>query len=453
MLNFLDEIKKRVLIYDGSKGYMLQKFGMKGGECSELWNVEHRDIVKKIYSLYKEAGADVIQTNTFLGNRINLQKYGLGDRVYELNYEGARLAREVMGQDGFVAASIGPTGKLLEPLGDMDFETAYEIFAEQIKALVDGGVDLINFETFTDLAEMQAALLAARENTDIPIICSISYEKNNKTLMGCDPRTATVILKSKGADMIGTNCSFGPDNMIKVVKEIYEAGSGYLMVKPNAGLPDVKDGTIVYNESPERFADVVVKFVRYGARLIGGCCGTTPEYIKAIEKKVSLIEIPDDSVFPAYNENIITSSVSSFDISSSFNINVGQEDGVITCFKGADVGKISLFEDREVCSKLKNGNLELIDDMAMDLAEKEHDLIYINVDSGIEGKDFSLLSKVVNKAQAYLKQPFIIETVYPEALEKALRTYKGRAGVIIRGNDENKLNRIAEKYGALVIRK
>jgi 5-methyltetrahydrofolate--homocysteine methyltransferase len=225
--SFLEEIKNRVLIFDGSKGYLLQRLGMKGGECPELWNVTHAALVKEIYRKYKEAGSDVIQTNTFQGNRNQLEKYSLGDRTYELNFEGTRLAREVMGRDGFVAASIGPVGKLFEPSGDLTFEACYEIFKEQLRGVVDGGADIINFETFTDLAEMRAALLAAKETTDLPVICSLAFESGGRTMMGTDPCTAVTVLKSLGADMVGTNCSFGPQHLLEVVKKMSEAGGDF----------------------------------------------------------------------------------------------------------------------------------------------------------------------------------------------------------------------------------
>ncbi|NSW92296.1 MAG: homocysteine S-methyltransferase family protein [Firmicutes bacterium] len=447
MRNFLDEIKNRILIYDGSKGYMLQKFGLKGGECPELWNVTHSDVVKKIYSLYKEAGSDVIQTNTFSGNRVQLQKHHLDDRTYELNYQGARLAREVMGEDGFVAGSAGPTGRLFEPSGDLDFETAYQIYKEQVKALVDGGVDIINFETFTDIAEMRAALLAAKETADIPVICSVSFEQNGRSLMGTDPQTAVIILKSLGADMVGTNCSFGPELMVDIVKKMHLAGGGYLSVKPNAGLPEIIDGVPVYRETAKKFAELAAQFVQYGARLIGGCCGTTPEFVSAIKENIDNkwghedIEYSDK--YPVFTSNctVITSGVSSFNICNLHD-------------KNKQIGKLSSIEDEKFFKQLKDGNMEVVTDMALELASEGYDVIYINIDN----ENSELLAQVVNKAQGYLKQPVIIETGNPDALEQALRVYKGRAGVIFSKNASSKdkklmdgLKNVTKRYGALII--
>lgn len=435
MNRFLNEIKNRVLIFDGSKGYMLQKLGLKGGECPELWNVTHRDEVKKVYSLYKEAGSDVIQTNTFQGNRIQLEKYSLGERTYELNFEGARLAREVMGNDGFVAASIGPVGKLFEPSGDLTFDMAYEIFKEQVKAVADGGVDIINFETFTDLAELRAALLAAKETTDLPVISSIAFESNGRTLMGTDPYTAVVVLKSLGADMIGTNCSFGPEHMLEIVPKMSEVGGIYLSVKPNAGLPEIVDDKVIYKESPQKFAETAGKFVKYGARLVGGCCGTTPEFIREVSEKISKFEITEVPV--SKDVQLITSSIKF----------VSAED----LTKG-NIGHLITGTDEELLSALAGGNLEIISDRALDMSTEGYDAIYINIDKA--GNVKTLLANVVNIAQGYIREPLIIETNDPEAMAGALRLYKGRAGVVISGQDGKKieeLGEIAKKYGSAVI--
>lgn len=434
MREFLKEIKEKILIFDGSKGVMLQRLGMKGGECPELWNVEHSEEVKSIYLSYKNAGADVIQTNTFQGNRKVLEKYSLQDRTYELNYTGARLAREVMGKNGFVAASIGPIGKLFEPSGELTFDVAYEVFKEQIKAVVDGGVDIINFETFTDLAEMRAALLAAKDLTDLPVICSIAFEANGKTLMGTDPVTAGIVLKSLGADMIGSNCSFGPEHMLEVARKMYEVGGISLSVKPNAGLPEIVDGKTLYKESPEKFAELSKEFVKYNVRLIGGCCGTTPEFIKSIKDSIDIVEAPK-----IYNKSefVITSGVKLLNLDKSEKINIGQ---------------INANEDNELSNELKNGNLDFIIDKALDLSDEDFEAIYINVDA-VDGTA-KLLADVVNTAQGYIKEPFIIETANIEALEQTLRLYRGKAGVIVDNfaiEEMEGLLSVAKRYGSTII--
>ena len=436
MKNFIDEIKDRILIYDGSKGYLLQRLGLSGGECPELWNIEHADKVREVYESYRDAGCDVIQTNTFQGSRIQLEKYSLGDKTYELNFEAARLAKEVMANRGYVAASIGPTGKLFEPYGDLTFEKAYQVYKEQIKALVDGGVDVINFETFTDLAEMRVAFLAARALTDIPVICSFAFESNGMTLMGTDPYTAALVMSSLGAEMVGTNCSFGPENMIGIVEKMYELGGICLSVKPNAGIPEVVDGEVTYAETAEGFSRFIEDFVKCGARLVGGCCGTTPEFIGALKESVGSIQVGEITAYKG--SSLIASSRECLDVEN---------------IKISSMGEVNTENDKELLDELTRGNTDFVVDKAMDLSGENYDVICINVDKA--GGEADLLSKVVCNTQAYVKKPFIIETKNPEALEAALRVYNGRAGVIIDNNygeNADTLINIADKYGSKVLK-
>jgi 5-methyltetrahydrofolate--homocysteine methyltransferase len=432
--DFLAEIKEKVLIFDGSKGAVLQQHGLKGGECPELWNVTHPEEVKSIYKSYKEAGSDVIQTNTFQGNRETLDKYSLGDRTYELNYESVNLAKSVMGEDGFVAVSIGPIGKLFEPSGELTFEKAYKVFKEQIKAAQDANADIINFETFTDLAEMRAALIAAKELSNLPVICSVAFESNGKTLMGTDPYTVAVVLKSLGADMVGTNCSFGPEQQLDIIKQMSKVGGVYLFAKPNAGLPEMVEGKAMYKESPEKFAKLASEFVKYGVRLFGGCCGTTPEFIKSIKKGIEGIK---PVILEDKNEQVITSGFKTLDITKAQDI----------C-----IGRLDAGQDEELFSELSNNNLDFVMDKALELAADGYDAIFINVDK--VGKDIDLLADVVNMAQGYIKEPFILKTKNSVALEQALRLYKGKAGVIIDSfSDETKahLSEALKKYGSAII--
>lgn len=435
MRNFLREIKDKVLVYDGSKGIMLQRMGLKGGECPEEWNVKHSEKVKEIYRLYRDAGSDVIQTNTFQGNRAVLEKYGLGDKTFGFNFEGARLAREVMGREGFVAASIGPIGKLFEPSGELTFNTAYEIYKEQVKAVVDGGVDIINFETFTDLAEMRAALIAAKEVSQLPVICSMSFETNGRTLMGSDPYVCGIVLKSLGADIIGTNCSFGPQQQLEIVQRMADVGGIYLSVKPNAGLPKLVDGNFVYDEPIDKFAGLAEEFVKYGARLIGGCCGTTPEYISAIKSRVGSLEV---SKAAKKCERVITSDVNYVNLEENKQLNIGL---------------LNTENDSRLLNELTGGNLEYITDKALDMAYEGYDAIYINVEKVI--KQENILGEVLNIAQSYIKAPFIVDTNDSKQLEHALRVYKGKAGVIVENAEAGiePLLTAAKKYGSTVVGK
>lgn len=437
MRNFLKEIRDRVLLYDGSKGYMLQLAGLKSGECAESWNITNPGEVSKVYRLYKNAGCDVIQSNTFPGNRIHLKKYSLESKTYEINYEGARLAREVMGKDGFVAASIGPTGLLFEPSGELTFDMAFDIYKEQVTAVIDGGADIINFETFTDLAEMRAALIAAREVTKAPVICSLSFESHGKTLMGTDPATAVTVLKALGADMVGTNCSLGPAHLLPIVKQMYETGSVYLSVKPNAGMPAYVDGKILYNDSPDDFAAAGREFVKYGVRLVGGCCGTTPQHIKALKAALSGMEA---GKILKKTDCIITSGVKL--------LNIGQVEAI-------NLGHINISKGSGLYQDVKNEGVGAIADTAIDLASEGYDAIFINTGK-IDESDSGLLAETVNAAQGYIKEPFIIETDNAKALDAALRLYKGKAGIVLNGFPDEVIGElvyIAAKYGSTVLKK
>lgn len=433
MRDFLDVIKEKILVYDGSKGYLLQKMGLKGGECGELWNLTNREAVRDVYRQYKEAGSDVLQTNTFPGNRVHLEKYSLGDRNYEINYWGTKLAREIAGNERYVAASIGPTGILFEPSGELTFEQAYEIFKEQVKAVTDGGADVINFETFTDVAEMRAALLAARENSPLPVICSMAFEANGRTLMGTDTLTVVTTLRSLGADMVGTNCSFGAANMLEIVRAMHAAGGGYLSVKPNAGLPEVDGDNVCYNETAEDFAAVAAEFAKHGARLIGGCCGTTPEYIKAVKAAL-------DRINPRPADTRMKRAITS-----------GMKYLEADALDWSEVGRIDTGTDSVLLSELNKGNLSYVEDVVLDLSTEGHSAVCINIDAASEE---GLLKKVVNIAQGYIREPLIIETSKPQELGEVLRIYKGAAGVVIGDVGEDlreELMKPVRKYGGVVL--
>jgi len=424
-MSFLDDIKFKILVFDGSMGTMLQKNGLPVSTCPEEWNIAHPEIVKEIYKAYCDAGSDVIQSNTFQANSMKLSEYGIKDKHYEINYQGVKLAKEVMAGKGYVAASIGPLGKLLEPFGELTFDAAYETFKEQVIALSDGGADIISFETFTDVCEMRIALLAAKENCKLPVICSMSYEQNGRTLMGTKPSICANILHSLGADLIGTNCSFGASHMLKIAESYAQTGLQYSM-KPNAGLPQTIDGKQVYVETPKGFAQYSYDFIKNGARLIGGCCGTNPEFISEISKIVKGSEPANFSL----NIDFITSSSKAvaFDGLSS-----------------AKIGKIDLNKDEALKKDLKSGNIESITDVAMDLLDEEYDVIIIDFD--FEDEDDKLLSKVINEAQTYLKQPFVLKSNNSKALDAALRIYKGRAGVLT--DAVNETADVIKKYGAV----
>ncbi len=429
-MSFINDLDKKVLVFDGSMGRMLMENGLGPGTCPEEWNITHPEIVRSIYKGYMDAGSDVIQTNTFQSHAIKLEEYGLLEKHYEINYQAAKLAKEVAGGKCYVAASIGPLGKLLEPFGELTFEKAYNTFKDQIIAVTEGGADIISLETFTDISELRIALLAAKENCSLPVICSVSYEQNGRTLMGTEPGVCAAILNSMGADLIGTNCSFGPEYMIKIA-ESYGAIGLPFSIKPNAGLPEIVEGKQHFKQTPEGFACFVPDFLKYGARLVGGCCGTTPEYIAKVAELIK-------SYQNEYGECSDRKPDVDYITSASSKISF---DAVST----ASIGRIDASRDGELKAALEAGDMGTVTDACMDLLDEEWDIIFIDIDS-LEDKAAMLMEGIVKEAQTYLRQPFIIKSNDLKALEAGLRVYKGRAGYI---SNNLEAENILGKYGAV----
>jgi 5-methyltetrahydrofolate--homocysteine methyltransferase len=300
-----------VLVADGATGTMLQSMGLATGTAPELWNVENPDAVRTLHRAYLDAGSDVILTNTFGGSRIKLERTGgLGERAEELNRVAAALAKEMAGERTFrrvyAAGDIGPTGELMAPYGLLEYEEAVDVFAQQAAALVAGGVDLIWIETMSDLNEARAAVEGARQATDLPLFCSLSFGQSGRTMMGVTPKEAAQTLWPLGLAAIGANCGEGVEVMEPVLKQMRaalepDASSGevggrspgarhpVLIAKPNAGLPRLVDGKTVFDLDPAELAAHVPCFIGYGAQIIGACCGSSPEHIAAIAAAVAAV--------------------------------------------------------------------------------------------------------------------------------------------------------------------
>jgi methionine synthase / methylenetetrahydrofolate reductase(NADPH) len=283
---FLQRIEKRSLVCDGAMGTMLYSKGVSFKRCFDELNLSQPQMVKEVHLGYVKAGAEVIETNTFGANRARLQKYDLGDRVREINLAGLRLAREVAGDDLYVAGSVGPLGIALEPLGSTSLEEARQIFRQQITALVEGGADLIIVETMVDLNEAHQALLAARDISQLPVVVQMTIQDDGSTPTGTTPEDFTHELDAWGADLIGLNCSVGPAAVLETLERMARVTSRKLAAQPNAGLPRTVDGRSIYLCSPEYMASYAERFIGLGARLVGGCCGTTAEHIRAIKDAV-----------------------------------------------------------------------------------------------------------------------------------------------------------------------
>jgi 5-methyltetrahydrofolate--homocysteine methyltransferase len=292
MSSICNEIKNgRILVSDGAWGTFLHQKGLRGNECPELWNITHRDAVLDIARSYIDAGANIIETNSFGASRTKLAGYGLGNRATELNEAAAAISREAAGTDGYVLGSIGPTGKMLLTNG-ISSEELYAVFKEQAQALDRGGVDAICIETMIELEEAVIAIKAAKENTALDVICTMTFGRTKagkyRSIMGVSPTASAIGLVEAGADIIGTNCGNGMEGMIDIVREIRSVNSEVpLLVHANAGLPRVEQGQTIFPEGPKDTASRVKELVAAGANIVGGCCGTTPDHIREIVKKVA----------------------------------------------------------------------------------------------------------------------------------------------------------------------
>ncbi len=278
----------KVLISDGAWGTFLQEEGLDQGECPELWNVTHRDIVLKIAKSYIDSGSDMIETNSFGGSKIKLDHFKLGDRTYELNKAAAEISREAAGEDKIVLGSMGPSGVILM-MGEVSEDELYKAFKIQAQGLADGGTDAICIETFFDIEEARIAVKAVKENTDLEIIMTFSFDKapdgSFNTMMGVSPTQMTETLIAEGVDIIGTNCSNGFEGMIGIVKEIRKSNSEIpILVHANAGMPVLKDDGVSYPDTPKIMAELTPELIKAGANIVGGCCGTTPEHIRMIKE-------------------------------------------------------------------------------------------------------------------------------------------------------------------------
>jgi 5-methyltetrahydrofolate--homocysteine methyltransferase len=276
----------KALVSDGAWGTFLQAKGLQPGECPELWNIDHASDVLDIAKSYVAAGADMIETNSFGGNRIKLANFGLQDKAVEINRKAAEISRKAAGADKYVIGSIGPTGKILM-MGDITEEELYEAFKEQSIALHEGGSDALVIETMTDLDEAIIAIKAARENTPCEVICTMTFDRTvtgeYRTMMGVSPTDMVTALTEAGAHIIGANCSNGIEGMIGITNEIRSVNKTIpVLIHANAGMPEYHDGKTIFPESPQMMAGFVPQLIKAGANVIGGCCGTTPEHIRQI---------------------------------------------------------------------------------------------------------------------------------------------------------------------------
>ena len=360
---FLDYLKENIMILDGATGTELQKRGMPKGVCPEKWVIENPEVIIDVQREYVNAGSNAVYTCTFGANRMKLEAFGLQDKVVEMNAELARLSKKAVGDKAFVAGDLAPTGKFIKPFGDMDFETCVEVYKEQVKGLLEGGVDFFVIETMMDIQEARAALIAVKESCDLPVCVSMTFEESGKTLMGTDPLTALITLQSLGADAVGCNCSTGPKDMLKIIKTMKPYALVPLLAKPNAGLPKLVDGKTVFDMGVEEYGTYVEELVKSGVNLLGGCCGTSPLYIAEIKKNLNglkPLKIEPEKV------SAITSARSTVFLGANHpTVVVGE--------------RINPTGKKKLQEELKEGKTSLVTDLALEQVEKGAKVLDVNV--------------------------------------------------------------------------
>jgi len=435
--DLLSVLKERIVILDGAMGTMLQERGMQPGQCPELFGVENPSILREIHSLYIEAGSDIIQTNTFGGNAFKLGEYGLGDRVEEINAESVRIAKETARGRAWVAASIGPTGKLLTPMGDGSFDDLYRAFAQQVQACERAGADIISIETMTDLGEMRAALIAARTESRLPVIAHMTFEPEGRSMMGTDPVTALIVLEALQPLAIGANCSGGAQQLLPVIKQMGRWTNRFLSVEPNAGLPQLVDGKTVFPDSPEDMAEYALRLRTAGANIIGGCCGTNPFHIQAMARALRgmrPIERPARKVLAL--------------ASRSQHVIIGDDQPL--AFIGE---RINPTARKKLAQDIKEGHMHIVVEEARRQVDSGAPILDVNM--GVPGIDEArAMQKAVQEIQSAVDVPIAIDSTNAQAVEAGLKQFVGRPLINSTTGEDKQLDIVlplAKKYGAAVL--
>lgn len=436
--------EERPLIFDGAMGTMLQKSGIAEEKVPELYLFKNPETIKDIHKSYLKAGSDIISTNTFGANYLKVKDCGY--RVDEIVREAVKLAREAIedldAKEKYVALALGPIGKLMVPTGDLTFEEACDLYREQMVAGLSAGADLILVETLSDPYELKAALVTARELTDIPVFCTMTFQEDGRTLMGQDPFRAIAMVKDLGADGIGVNCSLGPAQMLPIVEEFVKYSPLPVMVQPNAGLPEVRDGETVYNVKPGEFADVMEEMLYMGVSVVGGCCGTGPEHIKELSKRVKAI---DDA---KWRQAAKERNIPKLTMACSAGKTVVFEDRIVVIGERINpTGKKLLKE------ALKSGDYDYIEDEAIAQVKAGAEVLDVNVGlPEIDEKEAML--KAMERIAAVVDVPLQIDSANPTVVEAAARLYNGRPIInSVNGKQEvmDAIFPIVKKYGSCVV--
>ena len=434
-------LRDRILCLDGATGTNLMAAGMPLGVCPEQWVLEHPDVIIRLQKEFLEAGTNILYAPTFTCNRIKLREYHLEDRTVEMNKALVSLSREAVRScngRGYVAGDMTMTGRQLRPIGDLSFEELVDVYREQAAALIEGGADLIVVETMMSLQECRAALLAIREYSEtIPVIVSMTYNEDGKTLFGTPPEVAVIVLQGLGADAVGINCSTGPEEMRGLVARMKKYATVPIFAKPNAGMPELENGKSVYKMTPEHFADCMRELALAGANLAGGCCGSDPRHIRAMKQKLRYIDPVPPLEQPV---RVLTSerALQEIPLDGPFLV-VGE--------------RINPTGKKKLQAELREGSLNLVSEMAVSQEECHAHVLDINMGmNGIDEKDMML--RVIEEVTSLTSLPLCIDSSHIDIIETALRHYPGRALINSVSLEEEKcepLLKIARKYNAMCI--
>lgn len=430
---------QKLLFLDGATGSNLIKGGMPVGVCPELWITEHPEVLIALQKAYVEAGTNIVYAPTFSANRIKLKEFGLQERIRELNLKLVSISREAVGGRALVAGDITMTGEQLAPMGKMDFEELIDIYKEQIGYLKEAGVDLLVVETMMSLQESRAALIAAKEIwPELPVMVTMTFEADGRSLFGTDAETAAIVLESLGADAVGANCSTGPDQMAEVIKSMASVTTIPIIAKPNAGLPSLnEEGQTVYDMGPEEFGTDMKLLYDAGAGILGGCCGTTPEHIKALTDTVG-------GLLPSVREPSGRSYLTSERETISFGLN---DPFLIVGERINPTGK------KKLQAQLREGSFEMVTRFAEEQEERGASVLDVNMGmSGIDEK--AVMLQALEEIAGVTNLPLSIDSSHVDVIEAALRRYPGRAlinSISLETEKFEKLLPIAKKYGAMFI--
>lgn len=436
-MSILQELEKRILFCDGGMGSLLQQAGLQPGELPGVWNMTHPEVLVQIHRDYLEAGADIVTTNTFGVDRLKYNEhteYQLKP-VIEAAVKNAREAIALSGKKAYVALDMGPTGKLLKPLGDLEFEDAVSLYREVAEAGAEAGADLILIETMSDTYETKAAVLAAKEACSLPVFVTVTFDERGKLLTGGSPASVAAMLEGLGVDVLGMNCGLGPAQMREILKELLAVSSIPVMVNPNAGLPRSENGKTVYDIDAEEFAAIMEEIVDMGARIAGGCCGTTPEHIRKVYERCKA-KTPVPVI--RKHRTVVSSFAQAVEI---------EKNPVIIGERINPTGK-SKFKQA-----LRDHNLEYI--LQEGVTQQEHGAHVLDVNVGLpEIDEPSMLEEVVRELQSILDLPLQLDTSDPAAMERAMRVYNGKPLINSLNGKEESMKTVfplVQKYGGVVV--